>query len=157
MRKQVVAAAQVSTGSSSVGSCSLVWGVAHLGGLFCLLAGAWDWSHTGPLADWSLQHLGGCAGDKNSVGPSSAGHSELRRSVLSRSGVRGRERGASRKRRTGLPLQRRASRWPSSFWAVPSPHAADCAVCQDAPADELDHSSSWAPDEARGLVCLSGT
>lgn len=76
MRKQVVAAAQVSTGSSSVGSCSLVWGVAHLGGLFCLLAGAWDWSHTGPLADWSLQHLGGCAG--NSVGPSSAGPSELK-------------------------------------------------------------------------------
>lgn len=82
MRKQVVAAAQVSTGSSSVGSCSLVRSGAHLGGLFCLLAGTWDWSHTGPLADWSLQHLGGCAGDRNSVGPSSAGHSELKEGNL---------------------------------------------------------------------------
>lgn len=54
----------------------------------------------------SLQHLGGCAGDKNSEDPSSAGYSELSRSVLSRGGGGGPGEGRVQEEETAAPAWR---------------------------------------------------
>lgn len=108
------------------GFCLLVWSGARPWGLFCLLAGAWDWSHTGPLAGRSRQLLGGCAGDKNSEGPSAAGYSAEEVSAVRGGGGgqgKGRERGEEDW--TASPASR--EQVAEFFLGRPSP--ARCGLC----------------------------
>lgn len=127
MRKQVVAAAQVFTQSSPVGSAGWtvvlpIWGGPVLGELG--LESHRDTSR-------SLQHLGGCAGDKNSEDPSSAGYPELSRSVLSRGGGGGQGEGR---------VQEEEDRTAAPAWRE---QVAEFFLCSSSPVH-------------RGLCCVPG-
>lgn len=85
----------------------------------------------------ALQHLRGCAGDKNSEDPSSAGYSELSRSVLSRGGGGGQGEGREQKEEDRTAASAWREQVAKFFLGSPSPEHQGCA-----PAEELDHSSS---------------